>query len=821
MKGFMKRAIIVLSVVCFFMVNTTLTGFALNSRPQQKLMLIESKGNRPSPQPQSNMTVTARSIKPAGALSAGTWTDQSSGTAVILKSVSIVDDQVAWAVGDSGVALRTTNGGTAWQPVTPLIDLVNCVSGVSASVALVCVYHGDGRIYRTTDAGVTWDLVYQNTDPDAYMDAVHMFDANNGVAIGDPVAGQWLFLKTTDGGATWTPQAGPSQDGSEYGWDNSFEWSGTQNGWVGKNNPPVFKTTDGGASWTFSPTKTLNSSSVSFKNSAVGMVADSLFCVSTNGGASWDSVFTYISGPSDIYTHIANVTVPTEQWWETDVSEVIWVSTDRGTSWSNDHVAPLNWYFTHLKMKIVPSANVIVGYAVGYSGGISKYVEPLSPSFSQNSLTVRKLEDSDAQFSSDGDRSQKNWHLEIREGSVGGSVVVSDDADSITASNLFDGTYYAVEADSSGWIHLGYLINGAPTSSGDNNVPVSLSGGQHVTVDFVNAPPAYNQFYRTARYEDWATSADAKGKYKAVKRKNDKVVLKFNIVAPNDANGFILDFGMLVTGQVTEGKDKLVLVGSPFESMKKVTFTGLAINSLDTFQVDGIGSKGKQAKVKVTWTRETKPTTIKQPVTEYKNNDPQLPMPNLHNVGQELFGFDQDAYFPAGLTVGIPQGEKGGQSVIHPKYKDVQKSLVKLVDGTPLLHQDSMHCLDTFPGNHKAIDKQQKSLPPDKYSNKLFAELLTLKLNVAASAMNKFPNGLGELTYDDQTDPTNPFNGQMVDSVILKADSMLSCLPITSKSSVPTDNELYDVLRKINSAFRDSVLDTNSFATKTSFKEIG
>src|ERR1043166_5354976 len=146
MKGFMKRAIIVLSVVCFFMVNTTLTGFALNSRPQQKLMLIESKGNRPSPQPQSNMTVIARSIKPAGALSAGTWTDQSSGTAVILKSVSIVDDQVAWAVGDSGVALRTTNGGTTWQPVTPLIDLVNCVVGVSANVALVCVYHGDGRI---------------------------------------------------------------------------------------------------------------------------------------------------------------------------------------------------------------------------------------------------------------------------------------------------------------------------------------------------------------------------------------------------------------------------------------------------------------------------------------------------------------------------------------------------------------------------------------------------------------------------------------------------------------------------------------------------
>jgi hypothetical protein len=322
--------------------------------------------------------------------------------------------------------------------------------------------------------------------------------------------------------------------------------------------------------------------------------------------------------------------------------------------------------------------------------------------------------------------------------------------------------------------------------------------------------------FRTAKYEDWATATDIKGKYKSVKRKNDKVVLKFNFVAPrNGINGFILDFGMLTTGEVTEGHDKLVLVGAPFTAMKKVTFTGLAIDSLDTFQVDAIGAKGKKAKVKVTWTRLTKPTTVKQTIVDYLNNDPQLPMPNLHNVGEELFGSNQASAFPTGLLIGIPEGTKLAKSVMHLKYKDAQKSMLKVANGAPVLHDDSISCLEKFPVSNKLIDKQLKALPPDKFSNKLFAELLTLKLNVAASAYNKFPNGLGELTYNDLSDPSNPFNEQIITDIILKADSMISCRQVKSKTVTPTNADLYDVLHKINGSFEDGTVDTIGFAVKT------
>ena len=105
-------------------------------------------------------------------------------------------------------------------------------------------------------------------------------------------------------------------------------------------------------------------------------------------------------------------------------------------------------------------------------------------------------------------------------------------------------------------------------------------------------------------------------------------------------------------------------------------------------------------------------------------------------------------------------------------------------------------------------------MPPDKYSNKVFAELLTLKLNVAASVVDKFPVGFGELTFYEKSDPANPFNGQLISTIIQKADTMISCLPLTSKPVPPTMNDLYSTIEKINGAFSGPI-DTVSFAAKT------
>jgi hypothetical protein len=120
-----------------------------------------------------------------------------------------------------------------------------------------------------------------------------------------------------------------------------------------------------------------------------------------------------------------------------------------------------------------------------------------------------------------------------------------------------------------------------------------------------------------------------------------------------------------------------------------------------------------------------------------------------------------------------------------------------------------------IPFTGKPIDRQLRSLSPHRYSNILFGEILTLRLNVVASEYNKIPNGLGELTFSDQADPTNPFNGQMVKDILMKADTMISCDRL--RSTPATNADLMAVVNSINTAFSDSTLDTVSFVSKTVF----
>ncbi len=441
--------------------------------------------------------------------------------------------------------------------------------------------------------------------------------------------------------------------------------------------------------------------------------------------------------------------------------------------------------------------------------------------FHPNSITVRKFVDNDGDFTTTGDRTLKSWHLELHKSAADGPLVASNDGDSLTVPGLIDGLYFGVEADSSGWVHLGIMDPG-PTYTSMNSWNVLVTDGQNKTLDFINAAPAFGQMYRTGKYEDWANALDQSLKRKAVRRKANKVEFKFNIVAPKNSQGFTLKFSMLTDARLSTGKAKADTLLS-WTGQSSVQYTA-AIDSGDTFQVEGIGAKGMKLRTSVAWTVGTKTITVRIPDTGYKLNAPRLPLPNLHNVGEELFpkGFGQGlgVAFPTGMIVGVPQGINGAHSVIHKKYADVMKTLVKVSSFGVRYHGLDPRCLDFYngvSGNGHLIDRQQEGLSPDKHNNKLLGELTALKLNVAASAFNKFPNGLGELTFNDNSQPGNLLNGQTIDTIISKADLVISCLLDTTKGGdTLTPAEVYDVIRSIDSAFSSNVIDTNSFAAKTS-----
>ncbi|MGQ4660008.1 hypothetical protein [Lysobacter sp. F6437] len=172
-------------------------------------------------------------------LAAGVWTQaghspqvslvsQDSGVDVRLRGISAVSDKVAWASGGEGTVLRTVDGGQHWQairvPGAAGLDFRD-IEGVDADHAVVLsIGPGEAsRVYRTGDGGRSWQLAFQNRDPDAFLDCM-AFEGAHGVILGDPVAGRFQVLETHDGGEHWTLRGDSPESASG---EAAFAASGT------------------------------------------------------------------------------------------------------------------------------------------------------------------------------------------------------------------------------------------------------------------------------------------------------------------------------------------------------------------------------------------------------------------------------------------------------------------------------------------------------------------------------------------------------------------------------------------------------------------
>src|SRR5262245_4667291 len=93
----------------------------------------------------------------------GQWLPQSSGTTAVLRGVSAVDSQVAWASGNKGTVLKTTDGGATWQAITvpgaEMLDFRDVEAFDANTAYLLSIGEGEkSRIYKTTDGGQNWKL---------------------------------------------------------------------------------------------------------------------------------------------------------------------------------------------------------------------------------------------------------------------------------------------------------------------------------------------------------------------------------------------------------------------------------------------------------------------------------------------------------------------------------------------------------------------------------------------------------------------------------------------------------------------------------------
>lgn len=236
-----------------------------------------------------------------------------SNTSSSFRALSVVDDTIAWVSGSNGWIGRTKNGGMNWEfdkvrlfeemdfRTLYAFDFLNAIIANAGSPAY---------ILRTIDGGMTWLPVYQNSDPEIFIDGIDFWNDLEGIIYGDPINGRMTLLKTSDGGYSWesiSETARPKMDKGEA----SFAASGTGIRCVSSNDlyissggkrSRLFYSADKGNSWKTietpiiqgEPSEGIYSLALSSKNMVIiggdftkeDASIKSVF-FSTNGGKKW------------------------------------------------------------------------------------------------------------------------------------------------------------------------------------------------------------------------------------------------------------------------------------------------------------------------------------------------------------------------------------------------------------------------------------------------------------------------------------------------------------------------------------------------------
>ena len=306
------------------------------------------------------------------------WSSQTSGVTTALNSVKAVSQSLVWAAGNGGVVLRTTNGGTSWTSVgggaIGTQDLY-AIDAISATTAFVTGAPSTTTyMFRTTNSGTSWDTVFVQAG--GFLDAIKMYDANTGFALGDPVGGRWVIMRTSNGGTTWVRDTlAPAQVGTEGGSNNGMTTLGTTHIWFCSNSSPpkIYRSTDAGATWASStlPGTATFTAGISFITTQYGVSGgnNGNAARSTDGGATWAAVT--VGGTGAIYSNAAAGTI---NFWATR-GNTVQKSADRGATWSEEFSDATAGGFSHISF--VTTGTSANGWGVTAAGKIYAYFNPV------------------------------------------------------------------------------------------------------------------------------------------------------------------------------------------------------------------------------------------------------------------------------------------------------------------------------------------------------------------------------------------------------------------------------------------------------------
>ncbi len=253
-----------------------------------------------------------------GSAACAQWQLQTINTNADFRGLCVVSPNVAWVSGTKGTFARTTDGGKTWSvgsvPGAEKLDFRDVEAFGETTAYLLSAGPGDAsRIYKTIDGGKSWAMQFKSADPAAFFDAIAFWDEKNGIALGDPVKGQFQFLVTADGGANWKPLAAKVLPPALSG-EGAFAASGTclvthgeSDVWFatgGAKAARVFHSKDRGQNWEVSETPILAGAdsagifSIAFRDKQHGMIVGGDYrkpneigasaATTSDGGKTWN-----------------------------------------------------------------------------------------------------------------------------------------------------------------------------------------------------------------------------------------------------------------------------------------------------------------------------------------------------------------------------------------------------------------------------------------------------------------------------------------------------------------------------------------------------
>ncbi len=326
----------------------------------------------------------------------GVWVPYPSAPAGgVYRTFSFINDNHGWSVAGRKDLLKTEDGGLNWfKPAYSLNlatgDSLVDVAFTDATTGWTCA---GGKIFKTSDGGVTW--VSQYADSSLFLHDLFFLDGQRGWAAGrfgvygSEFQYESTVLRTTDGGTTWQ-RANPLLGNAIFtdvqfisatvGWGisnafdsyNGFPYDGT-----------LMKSTDGGITWNAQISNAFSGplSYVHFQDANNGWVGGSSFLANTKDGGSTWSYSHQIGGPFSNYIGFPYAIHFTGAvGWVLDGSRA-YFTTDGGQSWGISYNQSGPFYYTNAAF--LPSGKIL---AAGSTGSLTKFLPKIQSCIS--SITI-------------------------------------------------------------------------------------------------------------------------------------------------------------------------------------------------------------------------------------------------------------------------------------------------------------------------------------------------------------------------------------------------------------------------------------------------